>query len=314
MQPRIQHHRIYQSLTLLGLCAVTSILLTARFVMADEPTATPGKAIRVMSFNIRYGTASDGENHWDKRKDFLLQTIQSYAPDLLGTQETLDFQKDYLAKALSNYEAIGVGREDGKQRGEMTAIFYRKDRFDKISEGHFWLSETPEKVGSKSWDSSLPRMVSFVALKDKSNLNSQPFLFLNTHFDHRGEIAREKSAELIVAKASEIIGNKPAILSGDFNTAEGSKPYLSLFGTAGQSGSQTGWLDTYRTIHPTPSKEEGTFSGFLSNNRQGPRIDWIACTKHWTIRGAAIDRTEKNGQTPSDHFPVTAELEIPTKP
>jgi endonuclease/exonuclease/phosphatase family metal-dependent hydrolase len=282
----------------------------AKIGVAEESQAASTQPIRVMSFNIRYGTANDGANHWDKRKEFLLQTIQQYAPDLLGTQETLAFQKDYLADALPNHEAIGVGREDGKLQGEMTALFYRKDRFNKISEGHFWLSETPEKAGSKSWDSSLPRMVSFVVLKDKSNPQSQPFLFLNTHFDHRGEIARAKSAELIVAKASEIFGNKPAILTGDFNTAEGSQPYLSLFGTGGQPGSQTGWFDTYRVIHPHSAKEEGTFSGFLANNRQGPRIDWIACTKHWTITGAAIDHTEKNGQTPSDHFPVTTELEI----
>lgn len=272
-----------------------------------------------MSFNIRYGTANDGANHWDKRKEFLLDTIRAYDPDLLGTQETLGFQKDFLAENLSGYASLGVGREDGKQQGEMTALFYKTDRFEKMAEGHFWLSETPELAGSKSWDSSLPRMVSYVSLKDKRHPNSPAFLFLNTHFDHRGVQARLESAKLIAAKANEIANGQPAILTGDFNTAEGSEPYRVLFdrvlfatvaseAETSSPASKSTWLDTYRMAHPEKSRNEGTFSNFKVDSQQGPRIDWIGCTQNWKVINASIDRTARDGSTPSDHFPITAEL------
>jgi endonuclease/exonuclease/phosphatase family metal-dependent hydrolase len=276
--------------------------------------------IRVMSFNIRYGTANDGVNHWDKRREFLIDTIRKYDPDLLGTQETLGFQKDFIAAELNGYQAIGVGRDHGGDEGEMTAIFFRTSRFEKVFEGHFWLSETPAVPGSKSWDTSLTRMASYVILKDLQDPEHSQLLFLNTHFDHRGQLARLRSAELLVKKASELAPNLPAIITGDFNTAENSAPYVALFGkppqsTTSQSSGDTQqpqaasyWRDTFRIIHREPASEEGTFSGFSIKNTQGPRIDWIACTPHWKVLKADIDRTEREGRTPSDHFPVTAEL------
>jgi len=296
------------------LCVVSFLLAAWLYplALADDDGEAP--AIRVMSFNIRYGTANDGANHWNKRKEFLLDTIHAYAPDLLGTQETLGFQKDFLAENLPGYASLGVGREDGKQQGEMTALFYKADRFEKIAEGHFWLSETPEVAGSKSWDSSLPRMVSYVSLKDKLHPNAPAFLFLNTHFDHRGVQARLESAKLIAAKANEIAQGQPAILTGDFNTAEGSEPYRVLFANAepateaSSPTSKTTWLDTYRSAHPDKNSNEGTFSSFKVDSQQGPRIDWIGCTQHWKVFNASIDRTARDGRTPSDHFPITAEL------
>ncbi|MBL8189887.1 MAG: endonuclease/exonuclease/phosphatase family protein, partial [Acidobacteria bacterium] len=144
-----------------------------------------GKApteVRVMSYNIRYGTANDGENHWEKRKDFLIETIKAFNPDLLGTQETLGFQRDFLAEKLSGYEALGVGRDDGKEKGEMTALYFKRSRFEKLDGGHFWLSETPDVPGSKSWDTSLTRMVSWVKLRDKLQPKAKPIMFFNTHF------------------------------------------------------------------------------------------------------------------------------------
>ena len=126
-----------------------SVLLAALFVgsvaSADDPSPP---SVTVMSFNIRYGTAKDGENHWDKRKEFLVETIKAFNPDLLGTQETIGFQRDYLAQNLPGYGVVGVGRDDGQEKGEMMAVYYRQSRFEKQAEGHFWLSETPETVGS----------------------------------------------------------------------------------------------------------------------------------------------------------------------
>jgi endonuclease/exonuclease/phosphatase family metal-dependent hydrolase len=151
------------------IATLLALLLGAYLALNNAVAGEDAVAIRVMSFNIRYGTAADAENHWDKRKEFLLETIQNFDPDLLGTQETLAFQRDYLAEKLAGYGYLGIGRDDGMEQGEMMALYYRKDRFEKLDGGHFWLSETPEKIGSKSWDSSLPRMATWVKLKDLKN-------------------------------------------------------------------------------------------------------------------------------------------------
>lgn len=289
---------------LFRLLLLTSLLSCwqAKNCLADD---TPTD-VRVMSFNIRYGTAKDGENHWDKRKDFLLDTIRDFNPDLLGTQETLGFQRDWLADKLPGYGSLGVGRDDGQNQGEMMALYYRQDRFALLESGHFWLSETPEVVGSKSWDSALPRMASWVKLKDMKSDQSPPILFLNTHFDHMGQQARLKSAELVRQKIVEMGAGTSVIVTGDFNTGEGSEPYDALFAEA---DARSPVIDCYRAVHPQREENEGTFSGFDSQRINGPRIDWIAASRDWMIVSAETNRVAKDGRTPSDHFPVQAILQ-----
>lgn len=262
--------------------------------------------VRVMSFNIRYGTARDGEDHWDRRKDFLVETVRAFAPDLLGTQETLAFQRDFLAEKLPEYGHLGVGRDDGQEKGEMMALYYRRARFEKVDGGHFWLSESPEKVGSKSWDSSLPRMVTWVKLRDRQDESAAPVLFFNTHFDHQGATARLESARLLRRQVAILGKDSAAIITGDFNTGEGSPPYQALFDPV--DGQPSPIRDSYRAAHPERTAREGTFSGFKADATDGPRIDWIGVSRDWEIRTAAIDRTARGGHTPSDHFPVTAVL------
>lgn len=262
--------------------------------------------VRVMSFNIRYGTADDGENRWERRKEFLAQTIAAFNPDLLGTQETLGFQRDYLAEKLAGYDGLGVGRDDGKEKGEMMALYYKKERFKKTDGGHFWLSETPDKVGSKSWDSSLPRMVTWVKLTDLKNPAAPPLAFFNTHFDHRGTTARLESARLLRKKAAEIGKGCSVVLTGDFNTSEKSEPYSALFAKAQEQESPV--VDTFRVKHPETTEAEGTFSNFKGDVVKGARIDWIGVSRDWEVVDANIDRTAKDGRTPSDHFAVTAVL------
>jgi endonuclease/exonuclease/phosphatase family metal-dependent hydrolase len=265
--------------------------------VADSP-----EQIRVMSFNIRYGTARDGENAWELRKEFLVDTIKKFGPDLLGTQETLDFQRDYLAEQLAEYGVLGVGRDDGQRKGEMMALYYRKSRFTTMSEGHFWLSETPEVIGSKSWDSALPRMVTWIKLSDRGS--HKPILFLNTHFDHLGETARRESALLLREKLVTLGRGCHVIVTGDFNAGTDSQPYAALFGTLNEQRSPV--VDTYRVAQPNPGTEEGTFSGFDPTMTTGPRIDWIGVSRNWQVLTATIDRTARGKQTPSDHFPITA--------
>jgi endonuclease/exonuclease/phosphatase family metal-dependent hydrolase len=264
--------------------------------------------IRVMSFNIRLGTAADGPNHWDLRKERVVETIVKFQPDLLGAQEVVTFQRDYLVGKLSNYDSFGAGREDGKEKGEMMTIFFRRDRFEKIDGGHFWLSDQPDTVGSKGWDAALPRLVSWVKLRDQTSPDGLPLLFANTHFDHMGEIARQESAILVRERLAAIGKGCHVVLAGDFNAAEGSVPYRNLF--SAKPGDPL-LHDTYRVAFTEKGPDEGTATNFVATNISGPRIDWIAVGETIKVASAAIDRTAHEGRTPSDHFPVTAVLEIP---
>lgn len=275
-------------------------------LLGAAATAADDAPVRVMSFNIRYGTAADGADHWDKRKSFLADTITGFAPDLLGTQETLAFQRDFLADKLTGLAAFGAGRDDGKDGGEMAALFYRTARFEKLDGGHFWLSETPERVGSRGWDAALPRIATWVKLKDRTVPGAPSVLFLNTHFDHTGTAARREAAKLVRAKAVRLGAGCRVVVTGDFNDGEGSEPYAALFGKTDDRPAPL--VDTFRAAHPTRGKAEGTFSGFKADATGGARIDWIAASRDWAVVEAGIDRTTRDGRTPSDHFPVTAVL------
>ena len=271
------------------------------FLLALAAFAPEGQSdVRVMSFNIRYGTADDGPNSWNRRKDFLIETIKAFHPDLLGTQETLAMQRDDLATGLKGYGMLAAGRDDGKEAGEMMALFYRESRFEKLDGGHFWLSENPDKPGSKSWDSSLPRMVTWVKLRDRISPEAAPIAFFNTHFDHRGPRARLESANLIRRKIEELGKGCRIIVTGDFNSAEARAPYKALFAE--------GLRDTYRVAHPDKTEGEGTFPNFRAGVTEGSRIDWIGCSKEWEVKEASIDRPSRDGRTPSDHYPVNAVL------
>lgn len=288
-------------------CGFWAAMLSLFFACPQPTKAAQAAAdgdVRLMSFNIRYGTAPDGLNHWDRRKDFLVDTIRAFAPDLLGTQETLGFQRDFLAKQLAEFDQLGVGRDDGREAGEMMALFYRRDRFEKLEGGHFWLSETPDTIGSKSWDSSLPRMVTWVRLCDRKRPDATPLVFFNTHFDHRSPTARLESARLLRRRIASLAKDGPFLLTGDFNTGEASPPYLALFG--GERDQPSPIIDSFRATHPDrAANSEGTFSSFQADALSGPRIDWIGVSRDWEVVSSAIDRTARDGRTPSDHFPVT---------
>lgn len=276
--------------------------ITATFSDADPVIAT--EPIRVMSFNIRYGTANDGVNRWENRRTALIETVKRFHPDLLGTQETLAFQRDYLLEQLSGFQTVAAGRDDGKEAGEMAALYYRKDRFELLDSGHFWLSETPDQVGSKGWDAALPRIATWVKLQDRKSPDARPILFLNTHFDHKGRKARAESASLIRAKLQEIGAECRWIVTGDFNADPKDVTYANLF--AQSDASSRLLTDTLRFVQSTPQSNEGTFSGFDAKQTGGSRIDWIGCSDHFIVQAAEILHDAVDGRTPSDHFPVTS--------
>ena len=282
------------------LAAIGAVSATPFLIAADPDTAGN---IKVMSYNVRYGTANDGENHWNKRKDFMAETIKAFAPDLLGTQETLGFQRDFLAEILPTHEVLAVGREDGREKGEMTAICWRKDRFEKVDGGHFWLSETPADAGSMGWDTSLPRMATWVRLKDKSK-EGKPVFWVNTHFDHIGKVARLESAKLIRERIGALGKDCSVIVTGDFNSGEGTEPYKALFDSRENDASPV--LDSYRVAHPQREENEGTTTPFKAAANKGSRIDWIGVSRDWKVIAAGIDHPDREGRTASDHFPVNA--------
>ena len=267
-------------------------------------TSEPGAPLKAMSFNIRFGTANDGDNHWDQRSDLVAETIELFSPDLLGVQEALDFQCEFLKTRLPSHKFVGRSREANPTSGEFCGIFFRSERFDLVDSGHFWLSETPDEPGSKSWDSSLPRMVSWVRLKDRLS-NNQEFVFANTHFDHRGPEARLQSAKLIRQRLFEN-QELPVLLTGDFNCDESSDPY-NVLANVGDAGRPI--LDSYREIHPDRTEQEGSFSSWTGDT-SGARIDWILHTDQFTALNADINHTRQQGRFPSDHFPVQAILKL----
>ncbi|MCX7818010.1 MAG: alpha-L-fucosidase [Kiritimatiellae bacterium] len=298
--------------TAVRLCTLARAVALGAFGIG---TAT-GAPIRVMSFNIRYGTAPDGLHAWTNRQELLIETIRTADPDLLGTQETLAFQRDALATALPEHEPFGAGRDDGGDRGEMCAVFVRRTRFERLAGGHFWLSETPEVPGSRSWDSSLPRMVTWVRLRDRLDPLAPPLLFCNTHFDHRGARARLESARRLREFVEREGRGLRVIVTGDFNAGEDDPPYAALFGDTAAAPSPL--VDVYRAAHPVRQPDEGTFNGFRPDQVAGPRIDWIAASRGARVLEAQIVRRSQRGRVPSDHWPVVAQIAFseaaPTSP
>lgn len=276
-------------------------------VPATDDVSAPAQpaSLRVMTFNIRYGTANDGENRWPNRRELVARTIREFAPDLLGMQEVLAFQAKFLQQQLPGYGFHGAGRDDGVEAGEFSPVMWRTARFERVDAGHFWLSETPDIPGSKSWDSSLPRMVSWVWLRDRK-AGGREFIYANTHWDHRGKKARLESARLIRQRAAEVLPDLPVILTGDFNTTEDLPPYALLVKGEGASDGVI-LRDAYRVVHPQRIAEESTFNGWKPV-LAGRRIDWILCSPPFRPVWSQINRAREGDRLPSDHYPVGAVL------
>ena len=271
-------------------------------VVSQALAETPLGELRVMSFNVRTSTAKDGPNAWPLRREMMVRTIEAFDPDLLGVQECQPDQRDALREALgAKYDWVGIPRDDGKTRGEIAAVVFRRERFEKLREGHFWLSETPEVVGSKGWDAAITRTVSWVELKDRRRDGDGRLFVFNTHFDHKGPQARLESAKLLRKRIEQITREAPVIVTGDFNARETSEPYRALL--AGEM-----LYDTFPDVHKTPTTQDFTFHGFTGKNEGGRRIDWVLRSRHFETISAGIDKTNEQGRYPSDHFPVTATL------
>jgi endonuclease/exonuclease/phosphatase family metal-dependent hydrolase len=282
-------------------CLVLAVLV----LPAGRSAAAEKALLRVMTFNLRYATAADGANSWKHRKEILLETIRQFGPHLLGTQEMLALQGDYLTENLPGYKLVGVGRDDGQRQGEFSAILFQQERFELVDSGTFWLSETPDKVGSKSWDSSLPRIATWVRLRDRNN-EGREMCYLNTHWDHRGNQARVESGKIIRGWLAQHAAQVPAVVTGDLNVTDDHPGYRALVAA---DGPPPLLHDVFRQAHPAAGPDEATFHNF-AGSRKGRRIDFILATPELMAVDAAIDHTNRDGRYPSDHYPVTAVLRM----
>jgi len=274
--------------------------LLASFAQAAPATSRPTDAdarLQVMTFNIRYGTADDGPNSWQHRRDLVFGVLAQHRPHLVGLQEALKFQLDEILAARPEYAALGVGREDGKESGEYSAILYCKDRFRVVEQGTFWLSETPEVPGSKSWNTACTRVCTWARLADRAS--GRHLYFFNTHLDHVSQEAREKGAALILQRIAERKPADPVILTGDFNAGEGNVAIRKV--------KESGLRDSFRMVKPD-AKPAGTFNGWKART-DGDKIDYVFVSEEVVVRDAEILHDNKDGRYPSDHFPVIAIIE-----
>lgn len=182
--------------------------------------------INVATFNMRYDNPDDSLNNWQYRKERIAQFIKDQKVEIVGTQELLQNQVDDLKALLPEYDMVGVARDNGKDEGEYAAIFYLRDRFDALDSNNFWLCENPDSVGMKGWDAACTRIATWAKMQDKAT--GKIFMAVNTHFDHVGEVARRESALLIISKIKEIVGDRPAFLTGDFNVDSTSNAYETI--------------------------------------------------------------------------------------
>ena len=260
-------------------------------------TFASAQSIRVMTYNIRLDTPADSVNQWPKRTQKVFDLISKYDPDILGVQEAIHHQLMDLVKNLPQYDYVGVGRDDGKTKGEFSAILYKKERFNVLLQGTFWLSETPNVPGSKSWDAAITRVASWAKLKDKRT--NKEFLLINTHFDHIGKEARRHSASLLKQNAYELGKDLPLIITGDFNCTRSEPPYSKIMNPEG-----------IRLIDPLPGAPVGTFCGFKVNSIECRAIDYIFHTDHWNASGYKVITDNDGKYYPSDHLPVMTTFEF----
>lgn len=284
---------------LFNLIIVISVsLLLIKCSAIDKSFSFNATEIKVMTFNIRYGSANDGENSWDKRKDILFDVVQNFNADIIGMQEVLKFQLDELLIELQNYNYAGVGRDDGKTAGEYSPILFSKQRFILDTTETFWFSDTPNAPGSKSWGNNITRICTWAKLFDK--FTRRTIYVFNLHLDHQSKESRIKSAEALIKKIKDMNISEPIILTGDFNCNEDEQTIKTIINSK--------LIDTYRILH-SKSPNEGTFHNFLGDD-SGDKIDFIFASSNFQVIESNIIKTNRNGRYPSDHFPVTAILKF----
>jgi len=249
----------------------------------------------VMTYNLRFASPR-GPNAWPDRRPLMRECIASISPDLIGTQEGLYSQLKDLAADFPGYDWIGQGR-DGGSKGEFMAVFFRKDRLEPLAYDHFWLSDTPNVIGSSTWGNSNRRMVTWIRFLDRET--QREFYLFNTHFDHQIQLAREKSAALVRERVEALGTSLPILLTGDFN-APNTNPAHQILVEGGF------FTDTWDSAKERIGEGLGTFNGFREVPKNNTRIDWILARGKVRVDKEQIVTFNKDGQFPSDHCPLVA--------
>src|SRR5215217_5759441 len=261
-------------------------------------TGSFARQYTIGSFNVRYDNAGDVGNRWAQRAPVAANLIKFHGYDVFGVQEALKGQIDDLSNMLPEFGHYGLGRDDGKDAGEHSSVFYRKDKFKLLNKGDFWLSETPDKPG-KGWDAKCcNRICSWVYLQDINT--GKKFYFFNAHFDHEGKIARVESGRLIVKKISEIAGAAPAIFTGDLNGGQKSEWYLTL--------ANSGMLTNTYTQVKEPYANNSSFNAWGKSVDGNEIIDHVFVTKAFTAKRWGLLTDTYHGKFVSDHFPVLVDV------
>lgn len=276
-----------------------TIFLLSFFIFSSQNALFGQAEIRVMSYNIRYDITTSNASPWTERHVAISEQIKRYHADIIGMQEVLDHQRTQLLTDLPEFASVGVGRDDGQKAGEYAPIFYKKERFRLLHSGTFWLSPTPD-IPSKGWDAALNRICTYAQFVDET-LKDTIWVY-NTHFDHVGEEARKRSAELILKKI-EMSGyeQQAVVVCGDFNLND-DHPTISFV--------QLHWKDALFEAKELKSNKNRTFNNFDLENEASKRIDYLFTNEKVDI---LIFETivERFGISyPSDHFPILAALKI----
>jgi endonuclease/exonuclease/phosphatase family metal-dependent hydrolase len=262
-------------------------------------SAGPEGTLCVVTYNLRFASATP-PNAWPDRRPLMRDLIQKISPDVMGTQEGLAHQLKDIAEDMPGYSWVGVGRDDGQDRGEFMAVFYRKARLQPLTTNYYWLSDTPEVPGSSTWGNQNRRMVTTLKFRDLQT--RQEFYLLDTHFDHQIQMAREKSADLVRQRVTALNTTLPVLLIGDFNATAGqNKAYHSLVDDGF-------FVDTWKIARERHGEGLASFNGFKGIQTNSVRIDWILGRGKMTVDSETIDTFSRDGKFPSDHFPVIARL------
>jgi endonuclease/exonuclease/phosphatase family metal-dependent hydrolase len=270
---------------------------------ADIDRASASELV-IATYNLRFAS-DEAPNAWPDRRPVVKALLDRYQPDLIGTQEGLYHQLKDIAADQPDFDWIGLGR-DGGSRGELMAIFYRRDRFEPLEYDHFWLSDTPEVIASSTWGNGVRRMVSWARFRDR--ITGRTFYFWNTHLDHEVQAAREKSAELIRQRIGRLPADVPLFLVGDFNTiAMANRTYDILTKEAGLT-------DTWSAARERRNEDANSFTGFGPLRHEGERIDWILARGALDVRATEVVTFRHGDQWPSDHLPVVAWITLQQAP
>jgi endonuclease/exonuclease/phosphatase family metal-dependent hydrolase len=286
--------------------AVMTALCVCIPLSAQAPPRPAAAPLDVMTFNIRLGTANDGDDHWTRRREMVFDLLRSENADLVGLQEAFRFQIEEILAAVPGYGVVGVGRDDGKAGGETSAILFKTSRFHVAESGTFWFSDTPDTPGTRTWGNRYNRVSSWARFID---MDGSAFWHYNLHLDHESQPSREKSAELLLTRIkARSFASEPVVVTGDFNVGEDNPALHALVGGPGApAGASRAFVDTFRVLHPDVT-EVGTFTAFKFGETKGAKIDYVLVQPGTQVLAAGILRTSQGGRYPSDHFPVTARI------